>query len=61
MSLRTLTPDEESRSCVQRERRLDGFGDEILELRAQAWPCAGDTSGESRKWPACLEESRRSS
>ena len=43
MSPHTLTPDEEPRSCVQRERRLDGFGDEILELRAQAWPRAGDT------------------
>ena len=49
MSLHTLTPDEESRSCMQRERRLDGFGDEIAELRAQARLRAGTPGPECPK------------
>lgn len=48
--LELLRPDDESLPCIEREWRLDGFDEEIVDLCARAWLRVGETIGASIKW-----------
>ena len=45
-----LQVDEESLPCVQREWRLEGFGEEIIELAAKAWLTVGQVVTSTIRW-----------
>jgi hypothetical protein len=45
-----LEPDEESLPCIQREWRLEGFDDDIVDLCAKAWLRVGETIAAVLKW-----------
>lgn len=45
-----LIPDEDSLPCVQREWRLSGFDEELVELCARAWLRVGETIAAVLQW-----------
>jgi hypothetical protein len=45
-----LLPDEDSLPCIQREWRLPGLADEIVDLCARAWLRVGQILAEVLRW-----------
>lgn len=48
--LHILAPDEDSMPCVQREWRLEGVDDEILDVCARAWLRLGEVLAVVVQW-----------